>query len=102
MSVSISNLRSRCLVFVLPHEGVCTSLGRCLCTPPERRAGRPVAASLTLATGMSASGLPEAFLKAPDVARAIQRSEVRVAEVAPPRATETPRAPTESSKRGSE
>jgi hypothetical protein len=92
MSVSISNRSGRCQVFVLPHEVVCTSLGRCLCVPPERRSGRPVAASLTLATGMSATGLPEAVLRAPDVAKAISRSEVQVTTDPEPTPADAPAA----------
>jgi hypothetical protein len=103
MSVSISNMSGRCLVFVLPHAQVCAALGRCRCAPPESRAGRPVAASLTLATGMTASGLPDAVLAAPDVVRAVQRSDVRVMHE--PDAAPSPEAAPASAdpqKRGSE
>ncbi len=92
MSVSIRNTSGRCLVFVLPHDPVCASLGRCQCEPAARRQERPVAPSLTLATGMARSGVPDAFLEAPDLARAVRRSEVRVVrEVETP--TESPEPP---------
>ena len=118
MSVSISNTSGRCLVFVLPHDPVCASLGRCQCEPAARRQERPVAPSLTLATGMARSGVPDAFLEAPDLARAVRRGEVRVVRevetptespdpLEPPEAAEKPRVdegarPSISRKRGSE
>ena len=115
MSVSISNTSGRCMVFVLPHDPVCAALGRCQCEAAVRRQERPVAPSLTLATGMTATGLPDAFLEAPDVARAVRRGDVRIdreVETAtespePAEAAEKPRVdegarPAISRKRGSE
>jgi len=80
------------MVLVLPHDPVCAALGRCQCEAAVRRQERPVAPSLTLATGMTATGLPDAFLEAPDVARAVRRGDARI-EREVETATEPPESP---------
>jgi hypothetical protein len=94
MTVTLTNTSGRMQVFNLPHESYCAALGRCACRSPEAprpapltvrelpgqpvRARRPACASLTLAAGKGAAGLPDAVLAAPDVARAVRTGLVAV------------------------
>lgn len=99
MTVSLTNTSGRCLVFVLPHEGYCDAVGRCVCGPPARRDGGPVASSLTLPSASVAGPLGDAVLGLPDVVRAVRRGDVTVTRHVPepPR----PSIPSTPKKRGS-
>jgi len=94
MTLTLTNTSTRMQVFNLPHESYCAALGRCACRTAEAprsaplavrelpgqpvRTRRPACASLTLPARQSATGLPDAVLAAPDVARAVRSGLVAV------------------------
>ena len=87
MTVTLINATRRMKVINLPHESYCAALGTCACVP--RNGARPVCSALTLAAGASASGLDDAVLRVPDVARDVRAGELRVRREAPPPKPET-------------
>ena len=94
MTVTLTNTSGRMQVFNLPHESYCAALGRCACRTPQPprsavvpvrelpgqpvRDRRPASASLTLPAGQAVTGLADAVLAAPDVARAVRSGVVLV------------------------
>lgn len=97
MTVILINRARRMKVFTLAHATYCEALGSCGCTVVDRRSGRRVAQSLTLAAGGRSPGLPEAVLKLGDVIRAVASGELGVERIAPkPRASKTERSSFES------
>lgn len=87
MTVSLKNTSGRLKVIVLAHETFCAARGQCGCDVPAARGARRMPRSLTLATGVTATGLDEAVLALPEVRRALQRGELAAerAVPAPPR-----------------
>ena len=94
MTAILINRARRMKVFTLAHATYCEALGTCGCTVVDKRSGRRVAQSLTLAAGARSPELPEAALKLGDVIRAVATGELGVERVAPkpkPRASKTER-----------
>lgn len=101
MTVILINRARRMKVFTFAHAAYCVALGCCDCTVVDRRSGRRVPKSLTLATGASSAELPEAVLQLPDVVRAVASGELGVERIAPkpkPKTTRAERSSFESPK----
>ena len=99
MTVILINRARRMKVFTLAHATYCEGMGSCGCTVVDRRTGRRVAQSLTLAAGARSTELPEAVLKLGDVIRAVASGELGVERIAPkpkPRHSKTERSSFES------
>ena len=82
MTVTLINATRRMKVINLPHDSYCEALGNCACATgigSER-----TAASLTLPAGSRTTGIHEAVLQLPDVARDIRAGELRVRREVPP------------------
>ncbi len=77
MSVTLINRSGRCLALNLPHAAVCAG-DVCHCTVVAGRPPRRICASLSLAAEAAATGLPETFLSAPEVAALVRRGELEV------------------------
>ena len=88
MSVRLTNLGPRMLVFVLPHESYCSARGGCACGATPGRTRRRVPWSLTLPRGGEQSGLDEAVLVVPAVATALRRGTLRAEREEPPPPTQ--------------
>ena len=91
MTVMLKNTAGRMKVFNLPHDPFCLRAGTCACAELPGRPPRRLASSLTLPAGAEASGLPDAVLELPEVARAVRAGELRVRREAAP-ASKNPRA----------
>ena len=85
MTLTLINATRRMKVVNLPHDVYCAALGTCACTEVAR--GRRIAASLTLPAGSTTTGLDEAVLRVPDVARDVRAGELRVRRELPPQRT---------------
>ena len=85
MTVSLTNTRGRCLVFVLAHETYCQALGDCRCEVEQGRRARRTAKSLTLASGLTSPALDDAVLTIPEVVRAVKRGDLSVKRHVPER-----------------
>lgn len=73
MTVAVTNVSRRCLVFVLAHDVYCAARGSCAC-----RAGVPrLPSSLTVASGLTAT-VDDAALVVPEVIRAVRQGALRV------------------------
>lgn len=96
MTVILINRARRMKVLTLAHAAYCAALGSCDCTVVDRRSGRRVPKSLTLAAGARSAELPEAVLQLPDVVRAVASGELGVERIAP-----KPRPKTTASERSS-
>ena len=99
MTVILINRARRMKVFTLAHASYCAALGSCDCAVVDRRSGRRVARSLTLAAGARSAELPEAVLKLPDIVRAVASGELGVERIVPrpkPKTTGTGRSSLES------
>ena len=83
MTIALTNASGRCLVYVLPHDPYCFSVGQCECARAGRGGNLRVAQSLTIATALTVSGLPDAVLEVADVARAVRRGDLRVVAARP-------------------
>lgn len=90
MSVTLTNAKGRLLTFLLSHEAYCMACGECACSMQPGRGGRRLPASLTLASGVTLTNLPEAVLHVAGVAAAIRSGEVALKRQAP---TATPSSP---------
>jgi len=71
VTVALTNMSRRCLLFVLPHEMYCAVLGRCACRP-----GR-IAISLTIPSGITVS-VDDAVLSVPEFVRAVRDGSLSV------------------------
>lgn len=70
MTVTLTNVSRRCLVFVLAHDVFCAARGRCAC-----KGAAP--SSLAVASGVSAT-IDDAVLSVPEVIRAVREGALRV------------------------
>ena len=82
MTITLINATRRMKIINLPHASYCEALGDCVCM--ARSDGKPTAASLTLPAGSRTTGLHEAVLQLPDIARDIRAGELRVRREVPP------------------
>ena len=82
MTVTLINATRRMKVINLPHDSYCAALETCACT--AHNGAGPLASVLTLAAGASTTGLDEAVLLVPDVARDVRAGELRVRREVPP------------------
>jgi len=82
MTITLINATRRMKVINLPHASYCEALGSCACV--ARSGSKPTAASLTLPAGSRTTGIHEAVLQLPDVARDIREGELRVRREVPP------------------
>ncbi len=101
MTVILINRARRMKVFTLAHAAYCAALGSCDCTVVNKRSGRRLAKSLTLAAGFRSAELPETVLHLPDVVRAVASGELGVERIAPrpkPKTTRAERSSFESPK----
>ena len=90
MTITLINATRRMKVINLPHASYCEALGSCACTAEGD--SKRMAASLTLPAGSRMTGIHEAVLQLPDVARDIRAGELRVRrEVPPPQPKSRPR-----------
>ena len=78
MTVSLTNTLGRLQVFVLAHETYCEAFGKCGCELRDARSGTRIPGSLTLPSGATIDGLPDAVLSARDVRAAHQRGALSV------------------------
>ena len=83
MTITIINTTRRMKVINLPHDIYCAAAGKCACTPASGRAGRRIASSLTLPAGTATSGIDEAVLLVPEVARDVRAGDLRVRREVP-------------------
>ena len=75
MSVTLINTTRRMKVINLPHATYCEARGMCAC---QTRGAQRLAAAITLPAQGSATGLDDAVLGVPAVARAVRVGELRV------------------------
>ena len=80
MSVTLINTTRRMKVINLPHATYCEARGSCVC---QTRGTQRLAAALTLPAQGTATGLDDAVLGVPAVARAIRVGELRVRQESP-------------------
>ena len=80
MSVTLINTTRRMKVINLPHAAYCEARGSCAC---NTRGTQRLAAALTLSAQGNATGLDDAVLGVPAVARAIRMGELRVQQESP-------------------
>lgn len=78
MTISLTNVGNRCLIFVLAHETYCKALGDCACIVEQGRALRRIPRSITLASGVTNAEVHEAVLAVTEVVRALRRGELTV------------------------
>ena len=83
MTITLINTTRRMKVINLPHDIYCAAAGKCACTPASGRAGRRIASSLTLPAGTATSGIDEAVLLVPEVARDVRAGDLRVRREVP-------------------
>jgi hypothetical protein len=103
VTITLINSTRRMKVINLPHAVFCAAAGACACLPPLVRGGRRLASSLTLPAGSATTGLSEALLRVPEVARDLQSGELRLRrEAADPRPTNPVRTPPRRAGRKSE
>jgi len=83
VTITLINTTRRMKVINLPHDIYCAAAGKCACTPASGRAGRRIASSLTLPAGTATSGIDEAVLLVPEVARDVRAGDLRVRREVP-------------------
>jgi hypothetical protein len=79
VSVTLINTTRRMKVINLPHASYCEARGSCAC---QTRGAQRLAAAITLPAQGSATGLDDAVLGVPAVARAVRVGELRVQQEA--------------------
>lgn len=78
MTITLINKTRRMRVYNLSHDSYCQALGQCACTRLPTRNTMYVCASLTLPANARVSGIQEAALQVPEIARDIKVGSLAV------------------------